>query len=105
MGWSCRGLSRRCPRWLSLAWDDGSLILGTLSSLPALKWAAASLRVLEGFGGVLVRLLGEFVCGEVVAFVVRCGGCLVGVSGFVVEFGGSFVWALRHGGSPCDWMG
>ena len=56
--------------------------------------------MLQGFGGVFVGLLGEFVGGEVVAFVVRCGGCLVGVSGFVVEFGGSFVWTLRHGGSP-----
>ena len=54
--------------------------------------------VLQGFGGVLVGLLGELVGGEVIAFVVRCGGGLMGVRGLVVELGGSFVWALWHGG-------
>ena len=64
----------------------------------------------DGFGlavgveGVLVRLLGELVGGEVISLAVRgCSGC-VGVGCEVVIFGGAIVWALRHLGSPCCFM-
>lgn len=62
-------------------------------------------RVLEGFDGVLVRLPGEFVGCEVIAFAMSCGCGLVGVGGFVVIFSGTIVRALRHGVlSSGGWM-
>jgi hypothetical protein len=50
----------------------------------------------EGFGGVLVRLLGELMSSEVITFAVggSCGA--VGMGGFVVVFGCAIVRALRH---------
>jgi hypothetical protein len=53
-------------------------------------------RLLEGFGGVLVRLLRKLMSGEVIAFAVSGGGGIVSVGGFVVVFGCAVVWTLRH---------
>src|ERR1700761_2399411 len=49
---------------------------------------------------MLVGLLRELMCGEMIAFSV--GGCCgsVGVGGFVVILGGAVVRALRHGWAP-----
>jgi len=41
-------------------------------------------------------LLRKLMSGQVIALAMRrCGG-FVGVRGFIVELGGSVVWALRH---------
>jgi hypothetical protein len=52
---------------------------------------------------MLVGLLRELVCGEMIAF--SMGGCCgsVGVSGFVVIFGGAVVRAMRHD-VPLCWL-
>jgi hypothetical protein len=57
--------------------------------------------VFQGFGGVLVGLLLEFVCGEVVALVVRGCGCLMGVRGLVMQLHRFFVLAMGHGRVSC----
>jgi hypothetical protein len=60
-----------------------------------------------GVHGMLVRLFGEFVSGQMISFAVGYGGGGVGVSCEVVEFCDSIVRALWHGAllkaaGPCD---
>jgi hypothetical protein len=52
--------------------------------------------MLKGRSRVFMSLLGKLMRGQVIAFAMRRRGGLVGVRGFVVELGGSIVWALRH---------
>jgi hypothetical protein len=52
-------------------------------------------RLLEGTGGVLVRLARKLMGGEAALAVGGCGRG-VGMCGKIVEFGGSVVWALGH---------
>ena len=57
-----------------------------------------------GIPGVLKRLFGQFVSGEMVSFSVRgCGGA-VGVGRKVMKFRSSIVRALRHNILLANWM-
>jgi hypothetical protein len=57
-------------------------------------------NVLLRVDGMLVRLPGEFVSGEMVSLAVGgCGGGM-GVGCKVVKFSGAIVTALTHRGSP-----
>ena len=57
-----------------------------------------------GVHGVLSRLLGEFVSSQMISFTVGDRGGSVGVGGKVVEFYGSIVQGLGHGGLLGRWM-
>ncbi len=49
---------------------------------------------------MFVRLLGKFVCGEMIAFAVCGGGGVVGVGGKILQLCNSIVGTLGHGCSP-----
>jgi hypothetical protein len=49
---------------------------------------------------MLMSLLREFVCGEMVSLAMRCRGSLVSMCGKVMQFGDTFVRTLRHLHSP-----
>jgi hypothetical protein len=51
---------------------------------------------LMGVYGVLMRLLGEFVSGQMISFTVGSGSSGVGVGSEVVKFCGSIVRTLWH---------
>jgi hypothetical protein len=55
------------------------------------------LRPLEGFIGMLQRLLGMLLPSLVVFFPVVCGSGMVCVRGKFVELGGSLVRVIWHG--------
>jgi hypothetical protein len=54
------------------------------------------LGMLECFGGVLMRLFGELVSGEMIALAMSRGCGLVSMSSLVMELSGAVVWALGH---------
>ena len=47
--------------------------------------------MLKRFGGILMRLLGQLMRGEMVALAMCCRGGLMGMGGLVVKFGGAVV--------------
>jgi hypothetical protein len=61
-------------------------------------------RVPKGVLGVLVRLFGKFVSGQVISFAVGSGGSGMGVRRKVVKFCGAVMCALWHGVLLLAWM-